>query len=1241
MTSKNPLPVGGDYILGLDIGANSVGWAVLDAIWDPNDISVPLDEGGKGRWVPTAIRAAGSRIFEAGVDNYNKKTEASKAKSRRTARGARRRLKRHALRLRKLYDALSAAGLLPHLEGTPGLQESHAVLRDRALKKLDGLTGTDSQSQHGSTLIQWLYEQLPDWTKSDNPAEQERLRTEYFHHLEHRWIYELRARALNDEVSLYAFGRCLYHLAERRGFKSNRKVNKPDEQKPEGEATEATKPRQGKAADPDAPVREKRVGMLDQIRTLRVEIGEGRTLGQHLAAQTPTAWDAPAQGATPRSFRIRGRFTAREMYQQEFEALWAAQTAFHPAVLTDTLREEIRHIIFFQRPLRSQRHLIGRCELEPTEKRVERGTIEFQQLRLLQRLNDLRIYLNPLESRSLLPEERRRILDALESRGGKARLSKSEVCQLLGSNFKARKGSYPTINFGDDVDGKGEAKALQGNDTVNLMRSIFDGARGPKWDDLSSKEQEERVDCLISDEISDEELFRLAQDQFGLKKEAAEEYAQTSLDDKFCSFSRKALRRLLPHLEAGVPLSTAIKLEYGERAERLPILPLLPPLIPSKPPRWDSHPALREQWQANAPAYPDYVPPELRNPVVQRALTELRKVVNAIIRRHGKPAEIVIEYARDMKQPLKQRLQAQERNEEARKRREKAYQTIAESFGMHLNPEDARDRALVDKWLLAEDQDFICPYTGRKAQGAEALSSAFEIDHIIPRSRWPNNEWRNKVFCATEANRRKGNLAPSEAFSGEEWEQVQQRVNSWLTIKRNAPRSKAFEAKIKLFLTPQDQLQDIIDSWTNRQLVDTAYASRMARWYLGHLYGCLGSTGDLPPDQSTGKGRKVIRVLQGGVTAEMRNALHMNAILSKSDEKTREDHRHHAVDAIVIALTSQATVNLLNRLNGLPRQDKDARDAVRKALTEKFGDFTEQARSVIGQVIVSHRPDRSVSQALHKESIYSLRDAQGRRPRSAAEASDTSRFCYIASRTKVTSLNSLDKVLNKGTRRAIEKVLTERLGISLDDSAAVKKGLQKLTGPLTPVLESAKTKELIPIKSVVTLEKGSVQPIGKGHRLRYMATDPNHHLEIFEIVEGPDKGNWTGRMVKVIDAYARINERKGRGRKSALFVENKPHLWPAGTRLVCELCKGDTVLLMINGERRPYRVRKFSLTSPKQPDIVFDLVNDGRREKDRDDTKVRLTSWDAVKAANPGRVQITPDGLLNSLPGQEEAGQHA
>lgn len=1227
MTTTKPLPVGGDYILGLDIGANSVGWAVLDAVWDPHDVSVPLDEGGKGRWVPTAIRAAGSRVFEAGVDDYNTRKEASKAKSRRVARGARRRLKRHAQRLRHLYDALSAAGLLPPLGGTPGQQESHAVLRDRALKKLDGLTTTDGQSHSDGSLLRWLYDNPPDWTKSDNPAEQEQLTSEYYHHLEHRWIYELRARALSEELSLFALGRCLYHLAERRGFKSNRKVNKPDEQKPEGEATEPKRPARGKAADPDAPAKEKRVGMLDQIRSLRAEIGEGRTLGQHLAVQTPTAWDAPAQGETPRSFRIRSRFTAREMYLQEFDAIWAAQAPHHPAVLTDALRDELRKVIFFQRPLQSQRHLIGRCELEPTEKRVERGTIEFQQLRLLQRLNDLRVLLNPLETRSLFPEERTKILKALEDTRGKAKLSKSEVCALLGSNFKSRKGSFPSINFGDDATGTGEAKALQGNDTVNLMRGIFDGKRGPAWDQLTPAEQEERVDCLLNDEISDEELFRLAQDQFKLNVEAAEEYSQTSLDDKFCSFSRKALRRLLPHLEMGTPLSTAIKLEYGERAERLPTLPLLPPLIPSKPPRWDTHPTLREEWQEHAPAYTSYVPPELRNPVVQRALTELRKVVNALIRRHGKPTEIVIEYARDMKQPLKKRLEGKQRNEEANKRRDKAFKTIVESFSMQLSPESPRDRALVDKWLLAEDQNFTCPYTGRVARGAEALSDAFEIDHIIPRSRWPNNEWKNKVFCATEANRRKGNLAPSEAFTGEEWEQVRQRVEAWRTIKANAPRDKAFEIKIKLFLTPQDQLEEVINSWTNRQLVDTAYASRMARWYLGHLYGCLGSTGDLPPDPSTGTGRKVIRVLQGGVTAEMRNALQMNSILSKSDEKSREDHRHHAVDAIVIALTSQATVNLLNRLNALPRQDKAAREAVRQELTAKFGDFTEQARRVIGQVIVSHRPDRGVSQALHKESIYSLRDARGRRPKSAAEASDTTRFCYVASRTKVTLLSSLDKVLNKGTRQAIEQVLTNKLRISLDDSAAVKKALPKLTGTLTPVLVSAKTKELIPIKSVVTLEKGSPQPIGKGHRLRYMATDPNHHIEIYELIEGPNKGNWTGRMVKVIDAYARINERKGRGRKAALFVENKPHLWPAGSRLVCELCKGDTVLLTVDGKDQFYRVKSFSVKGG--PDIELDLLQDARQG--RNDTTVRLKSWNKVKELNPRRVQISPDGQVTSL----------
>ena len=192
--------------------------------------------------------------------------------------------------------------------------------------------------------------------------------------------YKLRAKGLNEKLSLYEFGRVLFHLNQRRGFKSNRKT--------------------GKAKKEDGKVNEE----ATELQRLIEENG-CRTLGEYFAQ------------LNPKEQRIRDRYTFRSMYENEFDLLWEKQAKYYPELLTDNLHHKIRdEIIFYQRPLKPCDELIGKCELEEGEIRCPKGDWHARRYRLLQDLNNMKIEDRHGGSENLTREQREIVLKELEQK---------------------------------------------------------------------------------------------------------------------------------------------------------------------------------------------------------------------------------------------------------------------------------------------------------------------------------------------------------------------------------------------------------------------------------------------------------------------------------------------------------------------------------------------------------------------------------------------------------------------------------------------------------------------------------------------------------------------------------------------------------------------------------------------------------------------------------------------------------
>ena len=307
----------GGLILGLDIGSNSIGWTITDE--------------SKGEIVDTGVR-----VFEAAVEgDIESGSDESHAKARRDARQIRRQLWRRAHRKRKLLLILQQHGLLP--QGNIG--EITASIDKR---------------------------HIPPEGRDDA-------------RVAHRVPYILRARALDEKLEPDELGRILYHLCQRRGFKSNRKAGMDEKES-------------------------KTVGKGISELGGKMEEAGARTLGEYFST------------LDPEEERIRGRYTSRKMYEDEFDAIWEAQRRHYPHILTDNLKRRIYNALFYQRPLKSQAHLIGKCELETDEPRAPWALLIAQRFRLLQRLNDARIQGPDGKPRPLTDEQRRKLLPALEGK---------------------------------------------------------------------------------------------------------------------------------------------------------------------------------------------------------------------------------------------------------------------------------------------------------------------------------------------------------------------------------------------------------------------------------------------------------------------------------------------------------------------------------------------------------------------------------------------------------------------------------------------------------------------------------------------------------------------------------------------------------------------------------------------------------------------------------------------------------
>lgn len=659
-----------------------------------------------------------------------------------------------------------------------------------------------------------------------------------------------------------------------------------------------------------------------------------QTVGQNLMAQLDE---------NPHT-RLKNQVFYRQDYLDEFNTIWETQAKHHPK-LTPELKEEIRDvIIFYQRRLKSQKGLVSICEFENRQVEVEvdgkkkiktvgakvcpKSSPLFQEFKIWQILNNIQLTDKANAKRFLFQDEKESLFKELSY---KDKLTKVDALKLLYKsykdldfNFKDIEGNrtqatlfkaYQTII---ELTGHGEYdfSKMTADKIMEIVEPVFE-ALGYNTDILyfnsglegTAFEQQAQYQLwhlLYSFEGDDsntgnEKLIQKISSLYGFEKEYATILANVTFQPDYGSLSTKAIRKILPHLKEGNEYSVACAYAgYRHSKSSLTKEELDNKVLKDK----------LEILPKNS----------LRNPVVEKILNQMINVVNTAIDAYGKPDEIRIELARDLKKSAKEREEQTDKINKATTEHSAFREILQKEFGItHVSRND------IIRYKLYKELEFNgykTLYSNTYIPQEKIFSKEFDIEHIIPQSRLFDDSFSNKTLEVRSVNIEKGNETAYDYVASKQNEtgllDYTQRIEG---LYKAGKISKSKLNKLKM------KGADIPDDFIERDLRDTQYIALKAKSILEDLVRDVVSTTGSITDRLRDDWQ-LVDVMQE-LNWDKYNKLGLTEIIENKDGHKikrikdwtkRNDHRHHAMDALTIAFTKRSYIQYLNNLNA--RSDK-------------------------------------------------------------------------------------------------------------------------------------------------------------------------------------------------------------------------------------------------------------------------------------------------------------------------------
>ena len=893
--------------LGIDIGTNSLGWGIIE---------------------DDTVKNCGVLIFEEGIP-MEKGIEAPQSPAaERTAFRAARRLK-FRRRLRK-YHTLKLL-----------IENAMCPLTVSELTKWirQGVFPIGNED-----FLKWL-----NSTRENNP-------------------YYFRAKAATEKLPPPELGRALFHIAIRRGFKSSKK---------------------------DQSTNEKETGELKtQISNLKsLLVQRDITLGQYLYELFSA------------DNKIRGKIKCGrvEHYIPEFNKICEVQQ------IPSELKSQLYNALFMQRPLRSQKHLAGHCPLERKHTRCLLSHPLFERFRMLSFINTIKVKsANDSTLRFLTRDEQNFIQGQFAVKSPTFKFEK--IKKALVKKFFPKQ--EIELNYRDDqtVSSISVTHQLQ---TILGCQNLFTWTRAY----IDRRQQEKIMDYQTlfdgvkyfkTDYDEEDDAFKeFATKRIGLSEESACELMNISLPDGYARYSLNAIRKITPFLEDGWIEPYAVYLanlpEVFEKGmfvlHKDEILADFKQCIEdyiwekenltgkdcskciSLSARFEQ--LLEEKWHipvarleklyayqepsnyqncSNTGVLPRVDLGMIYNPVVQRSLTVLRKLVNYLRKTDqiDENTEIHVELAREVNDKNTRRAYSEYQKENEKKRQE-AIGAFAE---YNITPTDEQ----ILRWRLWQEQQKICLYTGRKIAASEiycpAENTTVDIEHTVPRSLGGDNAMENLTLCDSEYNRKikignlpvdcpnydspSGNLQSSiqsNLKAAGFFQYLEEAEKSYAALYRkakNAPLTARADARQKMLkqrfrlnywrnkLKTFELQKEDLEGFTRRQLAATGVMARHALQFLRSVYPKVYAN-------------------SGEITAFARQTW---GLQKQYESKDRSDHIHHAIDAITIAALDRHTLSRISAAFHEDELNRYDRSALKIAFP--WQTFPEDVHNAVEKILVNH-----------------------------------------------------------------------------------------------------------------------------------------------------------------------------------------------------------------------------------------------------------------------------------------------
>lgn len=765
-------------------------------------------------------------------------------------------------------------------------------------------------------------------------------------------LWGLRAKAVTEKISLKELGRVLYHLNQKRGYKSSRSEENADKKDTEYVAE-----------------------VKNRFQLLK---DEGKTIGQKFFEEL----------SKNKHYRTKQQVFPREAYIEEFDAIMRKQQEFYPDVLTDEFIKHLRDdIIYFQRKLKSQKGLVSVCEFEGFHvknkdgkeiftgpKVAHRSNPLFQIEKIWESINNISIKDKRNNEFPISLEQKQKIFEYLDNH---EKLSQTELFKIL--EIKDKSGWYGN---------KLLSKGLQGNFTKLAIRKAIDNDElAEKWLKFDIQVQptgnktylykpdtgevlNELEGKIVSEKCIDEPLYQLWHTiysisdidecknalikKFGFDDGTAERLAKIDFTKQsYGNKSLKAIRKILPYLMEGYKYSEAASFAGYNHSNSL----------------------TKDQVQARQLL--DKIPllqkNSLRQPVVEKILNQMIHIVNDIIdekrgwvtkeEREKGLFEIRIELARELKQSKEERNETF-KNISKIERENKEIEKRLKELDLRATRKNIIKYRLFNE-INGDDKkvNAMCIYTGKTFSLTDALNgNEIDVEHIIPKSLLFDDSQSNKTLTFRWINQEKGDRTAYDYMASKGEAALNEYIERVNKLYKDGIIKKAKRDKL---LMPGDKIpKDFIE----RQLRESQYIARKSREILSQIAKNVWSTSgsvteylrrlwgwdDVLMNLQMQRIKEIIPdPLAEGITEIVEWETHDGQKHQKEiikDWTKRDDHRHHAIDALTVACTKQGYIQRINTLSA-----KATRDELYKAVSERKEEFRESL-SLLDKYFISQRP---------------------------------------------------------------------------------------------------------------------------------------------------------------------------------------------------------------------------------------------------------------------------------------------